>query len=199
MHFPNINTPRISVVMCTYNGEKFLAEQIESLLNQSLLPYEIIIQDDGSKDQTAKIAQEYVKKYDFVHFYHHTGTPGINRNFFSAMHRATGNLIAICDQDDIWELDKLEVQVEALGDKLLVGGISRPFATDGTAVSFDSRTPNIDLLRMMYVGMMPGHTQLFRKELLELLPENTFFMYDGCASGWVSIHKLYIIHHIVLY
>ena len=81
--------PRISVVMCTYNGATYLAEQMESLLHQSLLPYEIIIQDDGSKDQTAKIAGEYATRYDFIHFYQHTGTPGINRNFFSAMHRSS--------------------------------------------------------------------------------------------------------------
>lgn len=178
--------PNISVVMCTYNGGLFLKEQLESLLRQTLLPTEIIIQDDGSTDATPSIAREYAERYECVRFFKHEGQPGINRNFFSAMKRASGDLIAICDQDDVWELDKLEKQVAALGDKLLVGGMSRPFATDGTAVSFDSRVPNIDLLRMMYVGMMPGHTQLFRRELLDKLPDNTFFMYDLQTQAYAA-------------
>lgn len=169
---------RVSVVMCTYNGGRFLEEQLDSIVNQTYPVYELIIQDDGSTDNTEAVARSYAERYSYIRFYHHEGKPGVNRNFFSAMARAKGDLIAVADQDDIWELDKLASQVAILGDNWLVGGLSRPFSTDGTAVSFDDRLPNIHLLRMMYVGMMPGHTQLFRRELLARLPENTFFMYD---------------------
>lgn len=171
-------TPKISIVMCTYNGAQYLDQQLDSLLAQSLPPYEIIIQDDGSTDATEAVANTYAMRFPIIHFYHHEGKPGINRNFFSAMRRATGDLIAICDQDDIWETDKLAWQVAALGDNWLVGGISQPFSTDGSEISSDVRVPNIDLLRMMYVGMMPGHTQLFRRDLLDQLPSDDFFMYD---------------------
>lgn len=182
----SVPSQRISVVMCTYNGERFLREQMDSLLQQTLRPYEVIVQDDGSSDATATIVMEYATRHAQVHFFRNEGKVGINNNFFSAMHRATGDYIAICDQDDVWELDKLEKQMNALGNAWLVGGISKPFATDGTPVSFDSRLPNIHLLRMMYVGMMPGHTQLFRRELLMALPPNAFFMYDLQTQAYAA-------------
>lgn len=184
--------PKVSVVMCTYNGGRFLAEQLKSIIRQTYPVYEIIVQDDGSADNTQAVVEEYARLYPFIRFYRHEGKPGINRNFFSALARATGELIAVSDQDDIWELRKLEWQVEALGDNWLVGGISRPFSTDGAPVSFDRRLPNIHLLRMLYVGMMPGHTQLFRRELLAKLPQCDFFMYDlqlqvvAAAAGKVA-------------
>lgn len=176
--FVNAEPYRVSVVMCTYNGARFLAEQLDSIVNQTYPIYEVIIQDDGSTDDTRKVAESYSAKYDYIHFYRHEGQPGVNRNFFSAMARAKGDLIAIADQDDVWELEKISWQIEALGDNWLVGGLSRPFSTDGTLVSFDSRIPNIHILRMTYVGMMPGHTQLFRREMLKKLPDCSFFMYD---------------------
>ena len=191
---------RISVVMCTYNGARFLAEQLDSIVKQTYPIFELIVQDDGSTDNTQQVVEDYASRYPYIHFYHHEGEPGVNRNFYSAMARATGDLIAICDQDDVWELKKLEWQVEALGENWLVGGISRPFSTDGTLVSFDSRIPNIHLLRMLFVGMMPGHTQLFRRELLQYIPEPHSFMYDleiqamAASAGKVAYVKRVVVN-----
>ncbi|HJA88732.1 MAG TPA: glycosyltransferase, partial [Candidatus Parabacteroides intestinavium] len=97
---------RVSIVMCTYNGERFLREQIDSLLNQTYPLYEIIIQDDSSTDGTRRVVQEYADKYDTIKPCINKAERGVNANFFSAMHLATGDYIAICDQDDIWEKNK---------------------------------------------------------------------------------------------
>lgn len=169
---------KVSVVMCTYNGGSFLEEQLKSIVNQTYPIHELIIQDDGSTDDTEAIANKYEQDYNYIHFYRNKQKKGINDNFFSAMRRATGEVIAISDQDDIWELKKIEWQVNALKGNWLVGSMSRPFSTDGTLVDFDARVPNIHLLRMLYVGMIPGHTQLLRRELLDLLPKRSDFMYD---------------------
>src|SRR5574344_1779789 len=111
-----------SVVMCTENGSSFLWEQFDSILNQTLLPAEIIVQDDGSSDETLDILKEYAAKTTLVKIYQNEGAHGINSNFFTAMQRASGDLIALSDQDDIWEADKLRLQAEAIGDKLLCSG-----------------------------------------------------------------------------
>ena len=169
---------KVSVVMCTYNGAAFIRVQLDSIVRQTYPIHELIIQDDGSTDATVTIIEEYAQRYPYLKFYRNEGPHGINGNFFSAMRRATGDVIAIADQDDIWELQKNEWQVEALGNNLLVAGLSKPFATDNTPISYDDRLPNIHLFRMMYVGMIPGHTQVFRRELLDFLPERNAFMYD---------------------
>lgn len=169
---------KVSVVMCTYNGADFIREQLDSIVQQTYPIYELIIQDDGSTDKTVNIIKEYAQQYSYIKFFHNEGKHGINSNFFSAMNRATGDVIAIADQDDIWEHQKNQWQIENLGDNWLVAGLSKPFATDNTPISYDNRIPNIHLFRMLYVGMIPGHTQLFRRELLKYLPNNSDFMYD---------------------
>ena len=170
---------KISVVLCTYNGERYLRQQLDSLLSQTRIPDEIIAQDDGSTDHTIDILQEYACRHPNFRILQNMGEHGVNPNFFSALHQATGDLIAVCDQDDVWVATKLERQEKAIGKNLLIGGRSTPFSEDdNTPASDDERLPNIDLLRMMFVGMMPGHTQLMRRSLLNLLPHCEWFMYD---------------------
>lgn len=138
----------VSVVLCTYNGAKYLREQLESVVNQTYPLHELLIQDDGSTDGTTGIAAEYAAKYPFVRCLQNDGKHGLNPNFFSAMRKATGDYIAICDQDDIWELDKIEKQVAAIGDHLMCTHRTVPFSEDGSSVRYDQRTPNIGLLRL---------------------------------------------------
>lgn len=91
----------VSIVLCTYNGEKYVREQIDSLLAQSYPIHEIIIQDDGSTDHTWEILQAYASKHAVIRTFKNEGEHGVNANFLSALHRATGDYIAISDQDDI--------------------------------------------------------------------------------------------------
>ena len=82
----------VSVVLCTYNGAKYMREQLESVVNQTYPLHELLIQDDGSTDGTTDIAAEYAAKYPFVRCLQNDGKHGLNPNFFSAMRKATGNL-----------------------------------------------------------------------------------------------------------
>lgn len=174
------NGQSVSVVMCTYNGARFLREQLDSILRQTYPVAEIVVQDDCSTDNTAAIVEEYVCKHQHIRFIRNEQRMGINPNFFSAMRRTTGRYIAIADQDDIWEHDKIEKQMDAIGDNLLCAGFSRPFTTTGVPIRFDNRIPNHHLLRMIYVGMLSGHTLLLDRQLLELIPDNH-----------VNVHRYY--------
>lgn len=165
-----IDIKRVSVVMCTYNGEKYLAEQIDSLLAQTYPLAEIIIQDDGSTDGTVAMLHDYAATHPVIKLFSNEAEHGVNSNFFSALKRAGGEFIAICDQDDIWEPDKIEKQVAAIGDKLLCTCRSKPFTTDGSPVNYDPRTPNYNLPRMLY-SSIAGHTMLINRHLLQLIPD----------------------------
>lgn len=166
----NIKSKTISVVMCTYNGEKFIREQLDSILRQTLPADEIIIQDDCSTDNTYNILTEYQKKHPTIQVFRNSQNMGINPNFFDAMSKASGDYIAIADQDDIWEDYKLELQINNIGEKLLCGGQSIPFSTTNEEVRVDMRIPNYNLLRWLFIGSISGHTMLFSRELLQKTP-----------------------------
>jgi len=159
----------VSIVLCTYNGEKYVAQQIDTLLRQTYPISEIIIQDDHSTDHTMSILQDIAEKHPNVRIYSNESGRGVNSNFFSAMRRAKSQYIAICDQDDLWEPSKIERQMALIGDKMLCACRSRPFSDDGAAAGFDPRTPNCHLIRLLY-SSIPGHTMLFHRHLLDLIP-----------------------------
>lgn len=177
----------ISVVMCTYNGEKYIREQLDSILRQTHPADEIIIQDDCSTDNTYNILIEYQKKHPTIQIYCNSQNMGINSNFFNAISKATSDYIAIADQDDIWEDYKLELQIQTIGNKLLCGERSTPF-TDGEAIiRIDPRIPNYSLLRQIFVGTMAGHTLFFPKTLLQKIPDISNFTSVRCYDSILII------------
>lgn len=107
--------PKVSVVMATYNGEKYIREQIDSILNQSYPIYELIIQDDCSTDATPTICRAYEVAHPNVHFFRNEHNLGFNDNFRTAAMRTTGDYVAISDQDDIWFPEKIAKQVATIG------------------------------------------------------------------------------------
>lgn len=102
---------KISVVMCTYNGEKYLREQIDSILNQTYPIYEIIIQDDCSTDNTWNILEDYALTNSVFRIFRNEKNLSVYLNFFSAFQKAKGEWIAISDQDDVWFPEKIETYV----------------------------------------------------------------------------------------
>lgn len=164
---------RVSVVMCTYNGARFLREQLDSILRQDCPPCEVIVQDDASTDGTMDILSAYAREYPLLKVFRNASPLGVNRNFFSAMRRASGDFIAISDQDDRWLPNKLSAQLEAIGSRLLCSCHSRPFSEDGVFAYYDDRLPNTSLIRLLF-NSLPGHTLLFRRELLtDVMPPDS--------------------------
>lgn len=100
---------RVSVALCTYNGEKYLSHQLDTIMNQTVMPDELIICDDGSFDQTIEILNNYQKRYPqiFKIFTNETNL-GYIKNFEKAIYLCTNEIIIISDQDDVWEKDKIQ-------------------------------------------------------------------------------------------
>ena len=114
------NVPLVSVVLATYNGEKFLAEQLSSLLQQSYERLEIIAVDDCSTDNTVQILQEHAVRFLNMKVFVNEKNLGFIKNFEKGCTLTTGDLIAFCDQDDYWDKDKIKKQVQAIGNHAIV-------------------------------------------------------------------------------
>lgn len=100
---------KISVALCTYNGEKFIRKQINSILDQNLEVNEIIVCDDCSTDATWTILEEYKKNSpNIFQIYKNEVNIKSNKNFEKAIALCTGDYIFLSDQDDIWRMDKVE-------------------------------------------------------------------------------------------
>ena len=97
----------ISIAIATYNGARFLREQLDSLYAQTLLPDEVIVCDDRSSDETVDILKEYHKRYGLKYYVNET-ILGCNHNFIKAFSLCRGDFVCICDQDDIWLPNKIE-------------------------------------------------------------------------------------------
>ena len=101
--------PSISIALCTFNGARFLREQLASIAAQSRLPDEIVISDDGSTDQTTAILREFAEAAPFpVRIMSNDISLGTVENFAQAISASTGEIIVLSDQDDVWLPNKLQ-------------------------------------------------------------------------------------------
>lgn len=103
----------ISLALPTYNGEKYLREQLDSIFNQTMVPEEIVVVDDRSTDSTIQILEEYKQKYG-LKYYINEQNLGYNKNFEKAITLCQGDYIALCDQDDVWLPEKIEKSYKTL-------------------------------------------------------------------------------------
>lgn len=112
---------KIDILLSTYNGEKYLKEQIDSLLNQSYQNFRIIIRDDGSCDGTLNILNDYVQRFPdkIIIINNNSKNLGSTNSFFELLHSSDSELIMFCDQDDVWNLKKLEVFVNYYEEEVL--------------------------------------------------------------------------------
>ena len=106
----------VSVVMTTYNGERYVCDQMESLRNQTLHPDEVLILDDCSTDGTAESVEQYIKQYslDKWKLFRNKENIGWKRNYKRGLDLASGTYVFPCDQDDIWDEKKCEIMVSVM-------------------------------------------------------------------------------------
>jgi glycosyltransferase involved in cell wall biosynthesis len=180
--------PKVSVVVCTYNGEKFLPQQLNSLISQTYANLEIIISDDHSSDDTVKIAASFQKRDPRIRIHVNESNLGFNKNFEQAFDLSTGDFIAVCDQDDIWKPNKIKDMMSLFKEETVLVYCQ--------SVRFRNEVPNIekyskrklftgnDIRKLMYFNNIYGHNIIFKKELLQYakpFPENV--VYDW----WLTI------------
>lgn len=142
---------KVSIIITSYNQASYLVEALESVMAQSLPPFEIIVSDDGSTDESPELLRKFARKYpDWIIPFIHENV-GIPRNRNIALQRVRGNFVGILDGDDRFRSQKLEKQFEALnrvkGARAVYGNFSR-FAEGQGIVSFryDKPQPEGDIL-----------------------------------------------------
>jgi glycosyltransferase involved in cell wall biosynthesis len=161
--------PLISVTMCTWNGIRFVAEQLDSLLAQDDPNFEIVACDDASTDGTYEYLQ--TRASDRLRVHRNSQRRGFNGNFAHAFGLACGDLIAPCDQDDYWQPHKLSRLRNALGNAALVYSDSKLVDVSGQPTGqclssslrfYRGRDPMAFALK----NCVSGHALLFRRDLL---------------------------------
>ena len=134
-----IENKKIDILMATYNGEKYLAEQLDSIINQTYHNWNLLIRDDNSTDRTLEIIQDYQKKDNRIKLLKdNEGNLGIVKNFEELLKNSESEFIMFSDQDDIWIENKLEMYLKMI-EKIKNKG----FMIHSDAILFDKNKSNI--------------------------------------------------------
>ena len=169
---------RVSVILCTYQGERFLAEQLQSTFAQTWRPDEIIVSDDASTDATIAIAEKMLRSSGIAYELHaNAQNLGFRQNFAQAMQRASGDILFLSDQDDVWHPEKIARMllpferpetVMAFHDAALVDSRLQPLAPSfWRTMSFDSAPfQKKDYHRLLVSNVVQGSASAFRRSLL---------------------------------
>ncbi len=199
--------PKVSILVATYNGEKYLHKQLHSIVNQTYENLEILIQDDGSTDNTLKILHDFAATDSRVQVSQNKSNLGIIQNFYDLISQSSGDYIAISDQDDIWETDKIEILLNNIADASLIYTDSALIRDDDSSCGMTllqklGHTPQSGscLMNLLSKNTVSGHACLFRSNLKNIILKNRYlksndaYMYDQLIATIASFN-----HGIIYY
>jgi len=198
--------PSVSVALATYNGERFIREQLESINNQTVVPTEIVISDDNSQDQTLQIVSDVLNPKwctasgVSVKVLKNRSALGPGPNFEQAIKACSGDFIVLADQDDRWHLNKVEVLLGALSarpdallahsDATLVDATGESLGltlSEGVGFGEEERAAlasGHSLPAFIKRNLATGATIMFKRELVEMaLPLPPAELHDG----WLAL------------
>jgi glycosyltransferase involved in cell wall biosynthesis len=167
----------ISVALATFNGDRYLRRQLASIADQTVKPFELVVTDDGSTDETIDILLRFAKTAPFpVRIKQNESRLGYRDNFMKAAEPCASDLIAFCDQDDVWEPNKLEIMRAAFNDPDVLLAFHSATLINNADVKigrvFSAGHPNVkyEPLSIRADFTVPGLAQIFRRSLLQLTP-----------------------------
>lgn len=178
----------VTVVMSTYNGEKYLREQLESILHQESVDIFLFVRDDGSRDDTLNILKEYADRYGNVRFFAGENL-GAGKSFYDALSKAPdSSYYAFSDQDDVWLPDKLIAGINALSSSeikeddlpLLYTCRTRVVDAELKPASAKELYPEITFSSSLLENYASGCTFVFNKKARDVFLE--------CPSEYISAH-----------
>lgn len=165
-------SPLISIVMATYNGEKYLREQVDSLLAQSYPSLEFVFVDDASSDASLAILQEYALRDSRIRLILNPVNQGLLATFETGIRAAKGEMIALADQDDVWMPEKISLLAGAVGSHSLIYADSALTNATGTVTGkFSDRNHLCDYptaFHYVFGTKAMGHAMLFKREIIDI-------------------------------
>jgi glycosyltransferase involved in cell wall biosynthesis len=179
-----LTKPPISVIVCVYNGAQFIEEQLASIIVQTYGVAEIIVVDDASSDDTFEVVKRAAARDNRIALYKNEFNIGFTANFEKAMKMANHDFIAIADQDDIWNLHKIEKMMAAFKpDAAAIYCDSVHFSKKIPAVPVankkNRRIQGTEVRKLSMYNTVSGHALIIRKSLLaQALPIPTNIYYD---------------------
>lgn len=193
----------VSIVMATYNGEKYLEEQIESILSSTYQDFELDIFDDGSKDSTMEILDRYQRQYpDKIFVSQNKTNLGVTHNFLNAVNRTTADYVMLCDQDDVWKKDKIARTLKRMRQMEVQFGKELPIAifTDAHVVDSDLNilhesffcsgrlNPRLtDLPHLLMENKLIGCTVMINGAIRKVLQSNNLPDKARFHDGWLGL------------
>ena len=188
---------KVDILLATYNGEKYLREQIDSILNQTHTEFRLLISDDGSKDTTRKILEEYKNKDSRVEVFLQENNLGVVKNFEFLLGKVEAKYYMFSDQDDIWKKEKIEKSLNKIEEGFDLVYSDLEVVDENLNVTYDSywklkgiynKIKKYNNFESLYLNnFVTGCTLISRKDLIkDVLPlPNTskYVLHDY----WISL------------
>ena len=200
----------ISVAMCTYNGAKFVGAQLDSIAQQTRMPAELIVIDDRSVDTTVTIVEAFARTAPFPVKLHvneaniGSASKGITKNFETAVALCHGDLIAPCDQDDVWVPEKLARMARAFEENPALDGafsdaqlVTESGAPKGIRLSRTTGLNAAEQARIARGEALPlvlsmtkvyGSSMMFHSRLKKTLPVPPHWWFDAWMATMAATH-----------
>ena len=182
-YYATMNETKTSIALCTYNGERYLGDLLNSICSQTTEPFELVVCDDCSTDSTLQLLNDFKRTAPFnVNILINTKRLGVIHNFERALSACSGEYIALCDQDDVWKPNKLEKLVTLVKQLEMEAGYGPYFVhTDVDLVDSELNKMGVSFLEhqglkpvdrnqyktLIVQNYIPGCSTLFSRDLLE--------------------------------
>lgn len=202
----------ISVVISTYNGEKYIVQQLLSIVQQTIIPNEVVIVDDCSTDNTFSIIENFIEKHNGINWklFRNDINLGWKKNFINAISKAEGDIIFTCDQDDVWNKQKIEIMSYVMHKYAEINLLVSDFNTNDPKIKnalYCKEHKKIQVKKIqvsdkfMYI-LYPGCTYCFRKKFFDRIKKFWFEDYPHDAFLWryaISTESLYYLPIKMIY
>ncbi|MFZ5723709.1 MAG: glycosyltransferase [Pseudomonadota bacterium] len=196
---PATGQPAVSVVMATYNGKRYLAEQLDSIANQTRRPDELLIIDDASSDGTPEFLAAWARDKPWARIERNPENLGINGTFYRLLTESRGKHVFIADQDDVWLPGKIERMLASAGDASLtfsdasmIDGEGRPLRDSELERHAWRVNEKITGYFFVYGNYISGHNMMVSRELITRTPpppHASVMMYDQWIALSAMLHK----------
>jgi rhamnosyltransferase len=173
----DMDSKKVAVLLSTYNGEKYVAEQIHSILTQTHKNLVLVVRDDGSSDKTIKIVKEFADKYDNIRLVEGKNM-GFIKSFFELLKYEQADYYAYADQDDVWMENKIELAVNSLNNL----DDSKPNMAFGNSDYYDEnmkfigkgpKNKKVSFLKALFSCCGQGMTMTVNKKTRDMIIEDT--------------------------